>query len=436
MTDTTPSCQRSLEEVVQSSYIADALGISLYEALKHGDEWHKSDAAFHLDNGVVLIYEHDPVYWHPDERMQGDCDKTEKLLRYENTLVVRSRVGATELPIEHPRLIQLMVHRTIKPERLMYEFARVVHHRLPEPYRSKLRDVGDKKRMDVETHASTVFRHIHPDYDTKLRERTTFLQEYGLTVEATTIVGTPLSTLRRVMDYLLTLRIPLKRIARHSQLLWQDPQTLCTKTCVLQQELGMTNAKIAVNPNLLLHDPESLRTKSCILQQEFGITKAKIVTHAKLLLWNTEILRTKSRVLQQEFGMTRERIAMHPQLLSLNAETLRTKSRILQHEFGITRERIAANPALLSLDPETLRQKGEWLRHHGFDWTKSPMILGSNLDRMKVSLDFLVDVGISRQRIKKKHVQRLTPVQMKRRYTHASFSTMDESSKLRILLAR
>lgn len=47
MTDTTPSCQHSLEEVVQSSYIADALGISLYEALKHGDEWHKSDAAFH-----------------------------------------------------------------------------------------------------------------------------------------------------------------------------------------------------------------------------------------------------------------------------------------------------------------------------------------------------------------------------------------------------
>ena len=304
----TPSCQRSLEEVVQTSYIADALGMSLYEALKHGDEWHKSDAAFHLDCGVVLTYEHDPVWWHPDSRMQGDCDKTEKLLRYENTLVVRGRFGATELPIQHPRLVQLMVDSTMKPERFMYEFARAVHDRLPEPHQSKLRDVGDKKRTDVEAHASTVFRHIHPDYDTKLRERQAFLEEHGLTVDAAKIVSMPLSTLRTTMDHLLTL----------------------------------------------------------------GISKTKIATHS----------------------------------------------------------------TLLTRDSETLRQKTEWLLHHGFDWTKDPMLLASNLDRMKASLDFLLNVGISRQSIKKRHVSRLTQIQMERKYTHASFSIMDEKSKLRMFFAR
>ena len=404
MTDTPPSCQRSREEVVQSSYIADAFGISLYEALKHGDEWHRSDAAFHLDNGVVLIYERDPVHWHPDERLRGDCDKTEKLLRYENTLVVRGRVGATELPIQHPRLIQLMVHRTIKPQCLMYEFARAVHHRLPEPFQSRLRDMGDKKRMDVEIHASMVFRNIHPGYDTKLQERQEFVEEYGLAVDATTIVHMPLSTLRTTVDCVLT--------------------------------FGITKTKIAQCPTLLRCDPETLRTKSCILRQEFGITREKIAQHPTLLLRYPETLRTKSRILQQEFGITREKIAMNPILLMMDPETLRTKSRILQQEFGITREKIAMNPILLLLDPETLRRKAEWLRHHGFDWTNDPMILGSSLDRMKASLDFLVDVGISRHRITKRHVQRLTPVQMKRRYTHASFSTMDESSKLRILIPR
>eukprot|EP00966_Prymnesium_polylepis_P166869 3857584-Prymnesium_polylepis.1 len=64
----TPSSQRSLEEVVATAYLADALHIlpSLRDHLLRGDATHRSDAVFDL-GGQVVVYEHDPGFWHPTD---------------------------------------------------------------------------------------------------------------------------------------------------------------------------------------------------------------------------------------------------------------------------------------------------------------------------------------------------------------------------------
>ena len=222
-----PSSQRSLEEVVQSAYLADAMDIPLYDALYCGDKWFQSDAAFDL-NGIVLIYEHDPGHWHPDERIEGDCDKTNKLLQYEHTIVVRARIAATELPIKHPRLVQVVVPRS-KPEHLLYEIARAMDGRLPEPFQSKLRVVDSTKKRDIETYASTVFRDIHPDYELKVQQREALFHEHGLAMDATLFVGIPLSTMKETIKLLHEFGIAKKTIETNPSLLTRKPDTLRNK---------------------------------------------------------------------------------------------------------------------------------------------------------------------------------------------------------------
>ena len=396
-----PSSQRSLEEVIQSAYISHALGIPLYDALRCGDRWFQSDVAFELPDGRVLIYEHDPVYWHDDERVEKDCKKTQKLLQYDNTLVVRARIGASKLPMMHPRLVQLVVPKNVKPETLVYEFARVVCDRLPEPHRSTFRAVEKVKRKDIETYATTVFRDIHPDYDVKLRERQELLDQYGLQkVDASTIVRMPLSTLRDTVE---TIRA-----------------------------IGITTKTIATEPTLLMRGPEMLRANGIILRNELGITTEKIASNPRLIMWDPETLRANGIILMEEFGIKAKRIASFPQLLTRAPETLRSNGIILREEFGITPKAMASCPQLLTRAPESLRSKASWLREKGFDWKCDPALLTSNLSRMQASLAFLVDEGVPQKLIKKHHVQRLTETQKRRKFTHASYSTLDGTSRLRV----
>ena len=368
-----PSSQRSLEEVVQSAYISHALDIPLYDALRCGDRWFQSDVAFELADGRVLIYEHDPVYWHDNDRIEKDCEKTQKLLQYDNTLVVRARIGATELPMAHPRLVQLVVPEKVKPASLLYDIARVVCDRLPEPHRSTFRTMDKMKLKDVETYATEVFRDIHPDYDVKLRERQEFLDQYGLQkFDASTFVRIPLSTLTATLETMKAIGIPAKTIAS--------------------------------NPWLLTSSSDTLREKGIILMKEFGIPA--------------------------------KAFASNPRLLASSSDTLRANGIILMKEFGIPAKAFASNPWLLTSSPETLRAKASWLRENEFDWQRDPSFLACNLSRMQASLAFLVGEDVPRKLIKKHHVKRLTEVQKRRKYTHASYSTLDGASRLRVLFRR
>ena len=400
-----PSSQRSLEEVVQSAYISHALDIPLYDALRCGDRWFQSDVAFELADGRVLIYEHDPVYWHDDDRIEKDCEKTQKLLQYDNTLVVRARIGATELPMAHPRLVQLVVPEKVKPASLLYEIARAVCDRLPEPHRSTFRTMDKMKLKDVETYATEVFRDIHPDYDVKLRERQEFLDQYGLQkFDASTFVRMPLSTLTATLETMKAIGIPAKTIAS--------------------------------NPWLLTSSSDTLREKGIILMKEFGIPAKAFASNPRLLASSSDTLRANGIILMKEFGIPAKAFASNPWLLTSSSDTLRANGIILMEEFGITAKTIAFNPWLLTSSPETLRAKASWLRENEFDWQRDPSFLACNLSRMQASLAFLVGEDVPRKLIKKHHVKRLTEVQKRRKYTHASYSTLDGASRLRVLFRR
>lgn len=398
----TPSSKRSLEEVIQSAYLSRALNFPLYDALHLGDRWFQSDVAFELSDGRVLVYEHDPGYWHDDDRIEKDCEKTQKLLRYGNTLVVRARIGATELPMAHPRLIQLVVPEKVKPASLLYEIARAVCDRLPEPHRSTFRTMEKVKRRDVEAYATEVFRDIHPDYDVKLQERREFLDQHGMQkVDASTIVGIPLSTLK------------------------ENVETF--------QAIGITTKTIATFPPLFRSSPETLRAKYIVLKVEFGITANTIATHPQLLMRSPETLRANGIIFREEFGVSAKAISSYPRLLVSSVATLRANYIVLTGEFEITAKAIASYPRLLTSDMEKLRPKVAWFREAGFDWKRDPGLLTSNLSRMQESFAFLVNENVPRKVITKRHVQRLTEAQKRRKYTHAPYSTLDGTSRLRVL---
>jgi len=430
--DLLPSSQRSLDEVCQTAYISDVLGIGIYDAMKKGDQWIRSDAAFDLADDLVLIYEHDPLYWHTDE--MRDCEKTKKLLNYENTLVVRARIGATELPIQHERLIQLVVPEKIKHEDLMYEFAQAVHSRVPEPYRTRLRNVEKTKKKDVEAYASRVFAHIHPDYETKLRERQTFLDEHGLDLKASGFVGLPLQTMKDTLECLFSFGLTKAKIASHPNLLSYNSESLRDNFSVLENEFGFTKAKIASNPSLLWCKPNTLRDKFSFLENELGLTKAKIASNPTLLTMKPNTLRDKFSFLENELGLTKAKIASNPTLVTMKPETLRNKFSFLENDLGLTKAKIGTQPPLLW--NETLRETGVWLRHRGFDWSKNPALLLSSLPRMQASFDFFVEEGVPEHLIKVHHVQRITETQKKRKHSHVGYSAMDGPSKLRVLCTR
>eukprot|EP00966_Prymnesium_polylepis_P131376 3038824-Prymnesium_polylepis.1 len=100
----TPSCMRSKEEVKVVAYKADALCMlsALRDILLRGDAMHSSDSLFKL-GGQLVVYEHDPGYWHGEWRIDGDLKKTNLLLQSDaNLLVVRGRIDAPRLLIEDP----------------------------------------------------------------------------------------------------------------------------------------------------------------------------------------------------------------------------------------------------------------------------------------------------------------------------------------------
>ena len=72
-----PSSQRSLDEVIQCAYLSYSFGRlnhdSFFKDMIRGDMCDKSDIAYKL-NDMILVYEHDPAYYHPDNR--DDCKKT------------------------------------------------------------------------------------------------------------------------------------------------------------------------------------------------------------------------------------------------------------------------------------------------------------------------------------------------------------------------
>jgi hypothetical protein len=104
---------RSREEIYYHCEWLSRLGMltinNLVDALNEGDQRGAMDACFVGLPGVPDHgSEYDGGYFHTENRIRADIDKTRRMLKHSNLLVCRIRVNAPELPFEDKRLI--MVH--------------------------------------------------------------------------------------------------------------------------------------------------------------------------------------------------------------------------------------------------------------------------------------------------------------------------------------
>ena len=458
-----PSSQRSLDEVEHSAFLAYALGRSdrqtFLDDLLLGDRTHKSDVVFPTD-GKLLVYEHDPVYWHPEER--DDFTKTRKLLDVPNAVVVRARIGATEIPVSHPRLVQLLLPGNAKHMDVLHAFVKAV-----QPYVARelvLPDAATQKQL--RSFANTVFREIHPDYDTRVAQRAEWLREHGLDIDPTRFVGVPLGTLQAnaaVLKNTLgltpakiathanllscgparlqanaavlknTLGLTPAKIATNAHLLARDPTTLQANASVLKNTLGLTPAKIATNAHLLARDPTTLQANASVLKNTLGLTPAKIATNAHLLSCDPARLQDKAEILKNTLGITPAKIATNAHLLSNDPARLQANAAVLKNTLGITSAKIATNAHLLARDPTTLQANAVWLDAHNFEWRNDIATLSMSPSRMKAALQFLTqDCAIPRSCIRKNHVRRFRMALI----GDARFMEMTQRAKLRTIMRR
>ena len=450
-----PSSQRSLEEVIQCAFIARALGRpaeSFLEDLRLGDAYHKSDIAFRIGD-IVLVYEHDPGYWHPAER--DDQGKTQKLLDIPNTLVVRGRIGASKMPMEHPRFIQLLLPERAKYREVLHAFLHHVAAYLPN---HPMHPVDAEK--EIITFAKEIFTRIHPDYETKVRERTELLQEYGLDgiVNAKSLVGMPLATLSKTICVLKEeLRLSSSNIATNAYLLskiqklyamqdfsrrWgsrlrrllQTPvysvriQKLCNamqdfsrrwgsrlprllhtplysggvqNTCNAMQAFSGDGALVFQDcytyAFLLGRDPDTLQRNARLLK-EMGLSSSKIATCA--LLGKIQTLCNAMQDFSRRWGSRLPRLQLVP-LLGRDPETLQRNARLLK-EMGLSSSKIATYANLLCMNPDTLQRNARLLQEMGLSSSKIATyasLLGRDPDTLQRNASLLKEMGLSSKQI-------------------------------------
>jgi hypothetical protein len=397
-----PSCQRSLHEVTQCAYISWVLERrdKFFDDLLFGDTLYKSDIAYFIGN-TILVYEHDPEYWHPEER--DDITKTMRLLNHSsNVFVVRGRIGASRLRIDHPRLVQLMLPKSSTHIDLLKAFNDAVRDILPDVI-MQLPDKTTEKQLLA--FAKEQYKILHPDYETKILERNELFRRCELPqITGEYFVGSPVSTLEANIH-------------------------------VLKTEFGLKPDKIAQCASLLGRDPDTLRTNFNVLRTEFGLKPDKIAQCASLLGSNPDTLRTNFNVLKTEFGLKPDKIAQCASLLGRDPDTLRTNFNVLKTEFGLKPDKIATCASLLTSNPDTLRMKALWFNQRSMDFKNDPSMLGQDMDHIKENFEFFTHIcKISPKSIGKRRICRF---KLKQSHIDRSkcpmFMSSNDKEKLRII---
>ena len=429
-----PSSQRSLDETVQCVFISYALGRhnkeNLFEDMIRGDTYDKSDIAYSLKDGII-IYEHDPLYFHPVER--NDSAKTEKLLKYPNILIVRGRIGASKLEIEHQRLEQLILPEKSTHYETLLEFIKAVQKHFPD-IQFRLPDVGTQKQLKV--FAQEMFKIIHPNYETKVLQRQKFVNTHNLDMNPADLVSMPVSTLEATIHILkVELGLSKSKIAQCASLLGRDPDTLKKNANILQVGLGLSNSKIAQCASLLNRDPDTLKKNATILKDELGLSKSKIAQCASLLGRDPDTLKKHATILKDELGLSKSKIATYATLFNRDPDTLKKNANILKDELGLSKSKIAQCASLLNRDPDTLRRNASWFRQKKMEYISDPSMLNCDLDRVKVNWDFFTrKCGIPFKFIGKRRMTRFKVRQShKSAVKNLSFMSSSPAEKIRIL---
>jgi hypothetical protein len=428
-----PSCKRSLDEVTQSCFISYALCRDtqefLWEDLIRGDRLCQSDIAFQIQN-TVLVYEHDPVFWHDDNR--DDATKTLKLLHDPNVIVVRGRIGASKL--QHPefdtRLIQLILPEKTKHIDTLHAFIRAIQPHFPNiSFRIPTKNMQKK----LVSFAKDMFKIIHPNYDSKVLERKQLFQSENLNNKPEDFVRVPMSTLRQNIFLLKdTLQITGSKLAQCATLLTKNSDTLREKARILKDEFKITTSKLAQCASLLSYNPDTLREKARILKDEFEITGSKLTKSASLLSRNPDTLRENARILKDEFKITTSKLAP---LLSYNPDTLREKARIYTTQLNITIHQLAKCPSLLTCNPTQVIHTKLWYDTINVDWRTDLSILQYSLDRIKTNFTFFTRTcKIPLEKIRKRRLCRfkVKPNHLNRAKC-VEFSNLTHAQKIQIL---
>eukprot|EP00966_Prymnesium_polylepis_P210969 4885390-Prymnesium_polylepis.1 len=93
-----------------------------------------------------VLLEYDGKVWHLEDRLQGDTDKTKRMLLAMNSsaLAVRLRYqDAPPLPLQDPRLVIVPIERS-SPAHVASRMAAALAPHMPEPLASKLRAINEK----------------------------------------------------------------------------------------------------------------------------------------------------------------------------------------------------------------------------------------------------------------------------------------------------
>jgi hypothetical protein len=138
---------------------------TLVNALNEGQKRGRIDACIVGLPGVPdHAYEYDGGYFHTEARVPNDVDKTRRMLQNADLLVLRVRVGAPSLPMEHTRLIVVHVDKSDDAvDAMSRAFA---EHVADETVRSSLL-CGRDDRKEVDNVAHDFFMWADRQYKTQ-----------------------------------------------------------------------------------------------------------------------------------------------------------------------------------------------------------------------------------------------------------------------------
>ena len=134
---------RSKEEVIFGAHLLHDLGLectpaTLIKSLKDGARDGLYDQRIEL-SGTILYVDYDGGYYHTEDRIEQDEAKSlKKIGEDENALVLRVRVKAPPLTIEHERLLVVHWDSRVNPSKIMHKVAQALKSRISEPYASAI----------------------------------------------------------------------------------------------------------------------------------------------------------------------------------------------------------------------------------------------------------------------------------------------------------
>jgi len=147
---------------------------NLVNAINEGNRRGRMDACFvGLPDVPDHAYEYDGHYYHKEDRLPDDREKTYRMLNDDAELIVlRVRVDAPVLDIEHERLHVVYVEKPDEAvEALSQAFVRYVGN---EAVRSRLQNGGDH-RKDIDDNAHEFFMWADQEYKKQFKA----LEKYG-----------------------------------------------------------------------------------------------------------------------------------------------------------------------------------------------------------------------------------------------------------------